>query len=681
MGGGSHAAAAASGGAVSKRSHHRMSGEFGVREEEQQHHLPTVECEQQQQVVRETVFSSEIYEKMTTKPRQDPAVETDIVDGGDVNVTYDLMEGAGLDSGLVVKACNKSDPDTVSLNSSSCHSSADLSSLGGSGGVHKNVIGGVTIAEYEGSPRRYRPRKHEMGGDQSGEVTSSGKKQSSSSKRRGAATGSRSGGGAQGVGASSGPKMPGFPQRVLPAAVAAEPAAVPTASSSSSSSSPSLNSSGAAQRRKKEAAGSPSSTTTQQVLVKFEDATPTSEAKGGAAASASGSSAAETEPETVAGRETGVVAATAVASKPPATALGAAVVAASSSGSSTPRTKDGGYDYQYEFSETRKVLDEFFTSDTTIKQAAAPIATVESSRRLPAPEENFMDLNYTLTRRSANGGSRQQHHQAASNGYACQTSGQAGQAPEGNPAEAASAAADILQLHHPQVGLSPLDHQPPMIVGKAVAALSSSDVTISTSSSVTTTGGKSNGTDTGYATLNSPDSVRHNLAAAQTQPSASQSYQQAPPHSQPLSMQQSQHPKSAVVGGGVNPPQRGAQQQQHVEFSRVLQTVHDSSGALSSSTSATLVPTGPGGNPAAAPAGSAANAVGGGAAGADCSRNFTLSPETTDCDSADLESEVSMNEGSYHSSGPRMHTSMPVLEDGLSSGHASDLEDDVVYSR
>ena len=63
------------------------------------------------------------------------------------------------------------------------------------------------------------------------------------------------------------------------------------------------------------------------------------------------------------------------------------------------------------------------------------------------------------------------------------------------------------------------------------------------------------------------------------------------------------------------------------------------------------------------------------------SRNFTLSPETTDCDSADLESEVSINEGSYHSSGPKMHTSMPILEDGLSSGHASDMEDDVIYSR
>jgi hypothetical protein len=68
------------------------------------------------------------------------------------------------------------------------------------------------------------------------------------------------------------------------------------------------------------------------------------------------------------------------------------------------------------------------------------------------------------------------------------------------------------------------------------------------------------------------------------------------------------------------------------------------------------------------------------ASGTIASGNFTLSPETTDCDSADLESEVSLNEGSYHSSGPKFHTAMPILEDGLSSGHASDLEDDVIYS-
>lgn len=67
------------------------------------------------------------------------------------------------------------------------------------------------------------------------------------------------------------------------------------------------------------------------------------------------------------------------------------------------------------------------------------------------------------------------------------------------------------------------------------------------------------------------------------------------------------------------------------------------------------------------------------------SRNFTLSPETTDCDSncGDLDSEVSlmlMDElvpsvgllGSTDLGMPadstRLYSSMPVLEDGLSSG-------------
>uniref|UniRef100_A0ABD2VU22 Protein lin-10 n=1 Tax=Trichogramma kaykai TaxID=54128 RepID=A0ABD2VU22_9HYME len=75
------------------------------------------------------------------------------------------------------------------------------------------------------------------------------------------------------------------------------------------------------------------------------------------------------------------------------------------------------------------------------------------------------------------------------------------------------------------------------------------------------------------------------------------------------------------------------------------------------------------------------------------SRNFTLSPETTECDSncGDLDSEMSLmmmdnelmpasgllgsvNDLGNNSDSLRIYTSMPVLEDGLSSGHASDTD-------
>ncbi|KAK6624038.1 hypothetical protein RUM44_010896 [Polyplax serrata] len=79
------------------------------------------------------------------------------------------------------------------------------------------------------------------------------------------------------------------------------------------------------------------------------------------------------------------------------------------------------------------------------------------------------------------------------------------------------------------------------------------------------------------------------------------------------------------------------------------------------------------------------------------SRNFTLSPETTDCDSncGDLDSEVSLllmdndmteqqivqghtdqndEMGPQGTDSLRVYSSMPILEDGLSSGHASDTD-------
>ena len=65
------------------------------------------------------------------------------------------------------------------------------------------------------------------------------------------------------------------------------------------------------------------------------------------------------------------------------------------------------------------------------------------------------------------------------------------------------------------------------------------------------------------------------------------------------------------------------------------------------------------------------------------SRNFTISPESIDYDSncGDLDSLTnelhgvgSLNGGTQVQDFARLYTSMPILEDGLSSGHASDTE-------
>ncbi len=66
------------------------------------------------------------------------------------------------------------------------------------------------------------------------------------------------------------------------------------------------------------------------------------------------------------------------------------------------------------------------------------------------------------------------------------------------------------------------------------------------------------------------------------------------------------------------------------------------------------------------------------------SRNFTLSPETTDCESnfgegdSDVSSLMLIMDPDIGNSNTnttdRLYPSMPVLEDGLSSGHTSDTE-------
>ena len=237
----------------------------------------------------------------------------------------------------------------------------------------------------------------------------------------------------------------------------------------------------------------------------------------------------------------------------------------------TPGGTAKNYHYQYEFSETRKVLDEFFNTATTTTSPATATTTTTSASD---------DLDYTLTRRPA-----------------------AESAPSVRVGQRlATGASDFANMpHQPQVGASPLE--PPLMSSLPPA-------------SIVTMSGASNGSgDTGYATLNSPEASRVAHAANND-------------HRQKASLLRG-------AAGGVMGSDSGV-------------------GGVSGLAGSTAI---------------------------NNSKNFTLSPETTDCDSADLESEVSINEGSFHSSGPRMHTAMPILEDGLSSGHASDLDEDVVYSR
>ncbi|KAH8336198.1 hypothetical protein KR074_010188 [Drosophila pseudoananassae] len=62
------------------------------------------------------------------------------------------------------------------------------------------------------------------------------------------------------------------------------------------------------------------------------------------------------------------------------------------------------------------------------------------------------------------------------------------------------------------------------------------------------------------------------------------------------------------------------------------------------------------------------------------SRNFTLSPETTDYDSNCGDLDSLSNDINCPTDYGKLYTSMPVLEDGLSSGHASDTENNVSAS-
>ena len=399
----------------------------------------------------------------------------------------------------------------------------------------ERVIGGLAIAEYEGSPRRYKPRgasKPDQPQSGSSKNTTPSPPTSQQENRR-LSRASSNGSSVSNRSSKAAKRPPGFPQRVLPASSSSVQGS-PSSTASTESSSP-KNAAAKGRRDGEEEAAAIS-----DVLLKFDEITKGKNSNEGQQ---------QRQPQL---------------SAPIESVIGGH---STTPAAATPATRSKNYDYQYEFSETRKVLDEFFHSSTS---TAANQQQTED------------DLDYTLTRKDNNTSTR------IGQRLADQQQQQQQQQPQ-----------------HPQVGLSPLVDPPSVIMDFKSAVVPPPAGIIA--------GSVSNGSgDTGYATLNSPEATR---AAAQAAQRVS--------------------PRPGGVGSGSGST-----------------TLHGSDSGL------------------AGPASTGNN-----------SKNFTLSPETTDCDSADLESEVSMNEGSFHSSGPKMHTAMPVLEDGLSSGHASDLEEDVIYSR
>jgi hypothetical protein len=173
----------------------------------------------------------------------------------DINVTYDLIEGEFPPpnlSGLVVRDSNDlltsdhdlpkgggrhhhhhhhhhhhgghhDDLDSLVLGEEACEapesvsdsvimtSEVDRRSEASSGG--SKVIGDLAIAEYEGSPRRYRPRPQAESGSDSSEIAASASASAASKQPP-----------QQQQHQQKRPplRLPGFPQRVLPAAPSAE---------------------------------------------------------------------------------------------------------------------------------------------------------------------------------------------------------------------------------------------------------------------------------------------------------------------------------------------------------------------------------------------------------------------------------------------------------------------------
>ena len=502
----------------------------------------------------------------------------------DVNVTYDLIEGEFPPpniSGLVVRDPNdlltsddlpkvrnvtSDDVDSVSFGDE-----VDGRSEASSGG--SKIIGDITIAEYEGSPRRYRPRATpiEAGGPSPDAAVAVKQPAAAITNNKRPL------------------KLPGFPQRVLPTTPTAAAANLEATTSDRTSVEH-------ASLSKEQPIAEPHH---QEELLKFEE-----DQQGGHSSSS-------------------------VTSDNKVSAIGSIETVMTVSSTTTA---DYDSKMRYEFSETRKVLDEFFQKDIAEPpELEVDLANSTSSsdlNNMPSSVTDFSDLNYVLRK---------------NNNYVGQRLAASESTAEADP----NKISPELELHIPNNDLLLTSPTPltEVVVAEPPNTLAVASLMVA------------KGPQLGVSPLDQPLVNFSNMASTTSTTTTN----------------------TAVTN------------QHHVHDRHHKETTVDNNGDLELSSSPAppppvsnrgTAPTADNQQPPTLQTASNLAAVGGGCRPNDLeSRNFTLSPETTDCDSADLESEMSVNEGSFHSSGPKMHTAMPVLEDGLSSGHASDLEDDVIYSR
>lgn len=509
---------------------------------------------------------------------------------------------SGVDAGDHLDATHSTNISPV-LSSRLTPHSASLDNLyleDGGGSDSGRAIGALTIAEYEGSPRRYgrRPAPADRGlgpsvVSASHSSASSGPTSVTSSK---SVSPSRRGGGG---------RRPGFPQRVLPTITVPAPVPVPIASVAE-----------VGILGQVAVGGSEARTTTTVDIPCDHD--------GQVSAAGPGPG------PLLHFDDVSCVDQVVVSCDPPVSSCDDM----STRTFLPPVVPDNSYDYRYEFSETRKVLEEFFKAETEypVKAPAVTASGSPSIHSVPVSSTEFVeDLDYSLKRHAGNSYVGQRlaldtdddilpavisRHAAPppqedSGLKRMEDSSSSSLTDLEIKARQDTFSRDLLDLcgtvissSQPSVGISPLDCKPVEACHLACDTPQRDDTpTRDTPPSLPCNGTK-------HSSLKS-SSLSSSLRSVET----------------------------GRVGPGVPRTERQSS----------VETQYDSGRDL---------PPPP---------------------AYDCSRNFTLSPETTDCDSADLESELSVpsgGEGSYHSSGPRIHTSMPILEDGLSSGHASDLDDD-----